>query len=426
MSCNHHTSQLSVRERLAFSSPESLERAYLQLRQRFDGCEFVILSTCNRVELYAGWDDSVQTELATRPSLRPLAQFLAEFHAVPLDEFVGELEERTDEGVVLHLFEVVSSLHSMVLGEPQIVTQVKEAYRAAELQQSCGPLTHGLFQAAIRASSRVRTETRLAEGRVSIASVAVGEFGMSIFDSFEDKQVLVIGAGEMAEETLRYLQDAGAKKLVVVNRNFERAERLASDWNGQAFDWSTLETHLGQADVVVSTTGSSEPIVTRERFQKATKLRPAGRTMFILDLAAPRDFEAAVGQERDVFLYDIDSLRQTCERNRKARHREIETAREIVRDEANRFLVDLKRRGLGGVVTRLREDWHTVSQQEMNRLFAKLSHLEERDRLLIEQTIERIVNKLLHPPLEVLKDEVASGTHNGLLDALKRLFRIAD
>jgi glutamyl-tRNA reductase len=303
------------------------------------------------------------------------------------------------------------------------VNQVRQAYREAEEFGACGPLVHSLFQSAIRVSSRVRSETRLAEGRVSIASVAVGDFGKSIFDNFADKLVLIVGAGEMAEETLRYLKDEGVREIVVVNRSPERAERLAKDWGGRAEPWETLDFWLGRADVIVSTTGAARPIVDAARFRKARSGSTA-RPAFILDLGAPRDFEHAVGDLDDVFLFDIDNLSRTCEENRHARVREIEHARQIVSEELARFMAEFHHRASGDVVARLMQDWHGVSKDELERLFNKLPHLTEKDRQAIERSVERIVNKLLHPPLTVLKNEAREGTPHGLISALKRLFRL--
>ncbi len=418
--CTHQTTPLAIRERLAFASREQLDAAYLKLREWFPDTESVVLSTCNRVEIYVARQSD-----ATPLTPPQLAQFLSEFHGVPLDEFVGELRAATGSEAVRHLFEVISSLDSMVLGEPQIVNQVREAYRIAEEQNSCGPITHALFQGAIRTSSRVRTDTRLAEGKVSIASVAVGDFAKSIFDQFADKLVLVIGAGEMAEETLRYLKDEGVRDIVVVNRNSERAQRLADAWGGRAVPWVDLNRWLGIADVIVSTTGADKPIVDAELFKKVRAASP-GRTAFILDLGAPRDFTPSVGELDCVFLYDIDSLRQTCDRNRKARIREIEKARQVIDDETAKFMSEFYRRASGEVVSRLMRDWHLVSKEELDRLFNKLPHLNEKDREQIERSVERVVNKLLHPPLEALKDEAREGTPHGLINALKRLFGLHD
>jgi len=413
--CTHQTANLAVRERLAFANAETLGRAYARLRELFPDCEAVILSTCNRVEIYIA-------QAAAEPALTmpPIAQFLAEFHQLPLDEFVGELRSLSGPAAVRHLFEVVSSLDSMVLGEPQIVSQVKDAYRQAEVGASCGPLTHAMFQGAIRVSARVRTETKLAEGRVSIASVAVGDFAKGIFDHFADKLVLIIGAGEMAEETLRYLQEEGVRDVVVVNRSEERAQKLAREWGGVAAAWSDLDHWLGRADVIVSTTGAERPIVDAARFRQARISQP-DRTAFILDLGAPRDFDRTVAHLDNVFLYDIDSLEQTCEKNRVARIREVDKAREIIDAETTTFLAEFGRRANSDLVVRLRETWHDIAQQELEKLFRKLD-LEPADRDAIERSVDRIVNKLLHPPLEALRDESKDGEPHGLIHALKKLF----
>jgi len=417
--CNHQTTNLAVRERLAFPA-DGLHRAYGELRSRFPQVEAVVLSTCNRVEVY-----TAQESPDDAPSHRELAEFFADFHSVPIDEFLEDFLERTGPDAVRHLFQVSSSLDSMVLGEPQIVSQVKDAYQQAQENNACGPLTHAMFQGAIRVSARVRTETKLVEGRVSIASVAVGEFGKSIFDRFDDKCVLIIGAGEMAEETLQYLSSEGAQDIVVVNRSPERAEKLAAQFAGaRTQPYESLDEWLGKADVIVSTTGATEPIVDADRFRLARK-SGSGKPVFVLDLGAPRDFTSDAGDVDDnVFLYDIDNLEATCERNRKARVREIDQALKIIDEETDNFMHGIYHRATGPIVKRLREQWHEISQDELARLKSKLQHLDESDLQTIEHSVNRIVNKLLHPPLEALRKEAREGTPHGLLDALKRLFHL--
>jgi len=424
--CSHQTTPLAVRERLAFASAEQLTRAYESLRSTFPNSEHVVLSTCNRVEIYTAQDDPGQDATGEPPTEEQVADFLSRFHGVPRDDLYGTLLAQTGPEAVRHLFEVSSSLDSMVLGEPQIVSQVKEAYRVAEEHDACGPLTHALFQGAMRVSARVRSETALAEGRVSIASVAVGDFGKSIFDRFHDKTVVVIGAGEMAEETLRYLKDEGVREIVVVNRSLDRAQRLASDWGGTARPFDELDAWMAKADVIVSTTGAPRPIVDAARF--AAVRRQAGeKPVFILDLATPRDFDPAVGDvDENVFLYDIEALEATCEQNRRQRAKEIDHARRIVQEETDRFLHDIYHKATGPIISQLREEWRQVREDEERQLFAKLAHLNEGDRQAIQRTIERIVNKLLHPPLEALRDEARKGTPHGLMDALRRLFRLGD
>lgn len=421
--CNHQSANLSIRERLAFAG-DKLEAAYRELAGRFHSAEFVVLSTCNRVEVY-----SAQESPDAAPTRKQIAEFVSEFHHLPLEEFSDELLAETGPDAVRHLFRVASSLDSMVLGEPQIVNQVKEAYRLAQEHNACGPLTHAMFQGAIRVSARVRSETKLAEGRVSIASVAVSDFGRGIFDRFDDKHVLILGAGEMAEETLRYLCDEGIRQVTILNRNLDRAQKLAAQFAAiaaQPRSWDSLDEELARADMIVSTTGATEPVVDVNRF-RAARRRSGEKPVFILDLGAPRDFAPAIADIDDnVFLYDIDALEETCEQNRKARSREIEAAQRIVDDEAERFMQDVYHMATGPIVKRLREQWHDVSRDELARLRSKLAHLSPADLDAVERSMERIVNKLLHPPLEALRHEAKEGTPHGLIDALKRLFHLRD
>lgn len=419
--CNHESASLEVRERLAFPNADVLKNAFDRWQERFPQFESVILSTCNRVEICAATEHA-DADITSEQ----VAGFLSDFHGVPRDDFVSNLKSLEGSAVAKHLFEVTASLDSMVLGEPQIVNQVKEAYRHAQDNEACGPITNLLFQRAVSVSARIRSDTKLSEGRVSIASVAVGEFGKRIFNQFDDKRVLVIGAGAMAEETLRYLNSEGATQITIVNRNPERARKLADEFGGNVVGFDNLDNQLKLADVVVSTTGASEPIMDRKRF---AAIRKSGKrhTIFILDLGAPRDFEAGAGTVDDnVFLYDIDDLKAACEENRKARVAELETASMIVSEATNRFMQDIYHRGTGPLVARLKNQWSQVSQQELELLFRKNPHLSEADREAIQHTLERVVNKLLHPPLETLKDEAKDGTPEGLLNAMRRLFQIGD
>ncbi|SFI28479.1 glutamyl-tRNA reductase [Planctomicrobium piriforme] len=419
--CNHQTADLTVREQLAFASPDMLERAYQELRIRFPRSEHVVVSTCNRVELYTAQEDP-----ADAPTHFQLAEFFADFHQLPLESLLNQLLEFQGSEAVQHLFEVASSIDSMVLGESQIVNQIKSAFDAAIKTDANGPLTSALFQRALAVSGRVRTETRLSEGKVSIASVAVGEFGKSIFDRFDDKTVLVVGAGEMATETLVYLQGEGVREILVCNRNLERAQRVASQFSGQAKAWEHLSHCLAVADVIVCTTGAERPVITAEMMRQVRR-QSGPRPLFILDLGAPRDVEPAVGNLDDgIFLYDIDDLEATCDRNRKKRVQEIDRARVIIAEETAKFMQDVYHKATGPIVKRLREHWEEISRQELEILFRKLPELDDRERLAIEKSIYRIVNKLLHPPLETLREEARSGPPHGMIDVIKRLFRLRD
>ena len=417
--CSHHQSSVALRERLAFS-PAQVGEALQQLRVRYPQVEAVLLSTCNRVEIYTAAE---QPEAG--PSHEQIAQFMADFHHLPMYEIFNDLFERTGEDAVRHLFTVAASIDSMVVGEPQILAQVKQAYELAKDYQSAGPLTHGIFQAAVRVAKRVASETTLSQRRVSIPSVAVGDFARSIFERFDDKRTLVIGAGDMAEETLRYLQTEGAHDVTVVNRNRQRADELAQRWQGRADAWERLPQLLSQADLVVSTTGATEPVVTLADYKQIEAAR-FQRPLFVLDLAIPRDFDPAIGDRLGVYLYSIDDLEAACQRNRRERDRELPAAIHIVEQETARFMTELHHRSTAPIIKRLREGWQQPKDDELKRLFNKLPELDERARAEIGQSFERLINKLLHPPLESLRSEAEKGPPHGLLDALKRLFQIGD
>jgi glutamyl-tRNA reductase len=311
----------------------------------------------------------------------------------------------------------------MVLGEPQIFAQVKQAYQLATQQDNTGPLMHALFQTALRVARRVASETAIHQRRVSIPSVAVADFARQVFERFDDKEVLVIGAGEMAQETLHYLEDEGARRITVVNRHFERAVELAARWQGRAIPWEDLQEALVAADVVVSTASAGHWVVAREQFAEIEALRFA-RPLFILDLAVPRDFDPAIGDRPDVYLYSIDDLQAVCQRNRVHRDKELPAALHIIDQETARFMADLYHRAIGPVIEQLRLGWQTPKEEELQRLLNKLPDVDDHAKDEIRRSFDRLVNKLLHPPLMSLRDESSKGIPRGLLDALARLFQL--
>lgn len=418
--CSHRHSSLSVRERLAFTPAQALD-ALAAWNATHPETEAVLLSTCNRVELYAATEQpAIPLDAAT------LAYHLANFHNVPVEEVRRQLMALEGEQAVRHLFRVAASLDSMVLGEAQILSQVKQAYEAAREIGSTGPITHGFFQSALRVARRIAHETTLHKHRVSIPSVAIAEFASRIFERFDDKRVLVIGAGKMAQETLVYLSDAGARQIVVVNRDFERAATLADQWKGAAKPWSDIGAELVKADMVVSTTGADRPIVTLTDFRRDVVPRRYQRPLFILDLAIPRDFESSIGEELGVYLYGIDDLAEACERNRQARAGALPAAEMIIDEETRAFVAETRHRASGPVIARFREGLESVQMAELERLYNRLPDLSERERQEIRQAFDRLVAKILHPPLESLRDESHYGSHPGLLEALQRLFQLKD
>ena len=312
--CSHHGTSIVLRERLAFGR-EQAEEALQQWRLSFRDVEGVLLSTCNRVEIYAA------SQSAAIPGMEEIGGFLARFHRLDAGEIMPHLFVNSDEAAVRHLFSVAASLDSMVLGEPQILAQVKQAYQAATEREVTGPLLHMAFQAAIRVARRVTTETAIHQRRVSIPSVAVADFARQIFERFDDKETLVIGAGEMAEETLRYLRDEGARRITVVNRSFERACERAREWQGQARPWEELPSALAAADLIISTRARGKPIVTIDDFRPIHAAR-GQRPLFVLDLAVPRDFDPLIGDCANVYLYSVDDLQAACQNNRLLRNKE--------------------------------------------------------------------------------------------------------
>lgn len=413
--CSHHEANIATRERLAFSPVQAAE-ALDRFRDRFPETEAVLLSTCNRVEVYTAAEDA-----ALAPSHAQMVEFLAGCHGVDASEVLNDLLERTGEDAARHLFTVAASLDSMVLGEPQIANQVKQAYDLARDRQTVGPLTNQIFQAAMRVAKRVANETAINEKRISIPSVAVGDFARRIFERFEDKQILMIGAGEMAEETLRYLLDEGARQITIVNRSPERAELLAARSQGVARPWQELDKALVEADVIIATTGAPEPVVTLARYRSIEPARYQ-RDLFVLDLAVPRDFEPSIGDCLGVYLYSLDDLREACRRNQLERAKEEPLARQIIEEETAKFMAELHHRATGPIIKRLRQGWQQPKDDELRRLFNRLPNLSDRDREEVRQSFDRLINKLLHPPLESLRDEARHGVPHGLLEAIRRLF----
>lgn len=417
--CSHHNAPVRVRERLAFS-PAQAGAALARLHERYPDTEAVLLSTCNRVEIYTAIDAP-----HGGPNHQEVVNFLAEFHGLPPEDVFDALFERTGEDVVRHLFVVAASLDSMVVGEPQILAQVKQAYELAQRERTTGPLTNSIFQAALRVAKRVATETSINQKRISIPSVAVSDFAKQIFERFDDKHCLLIGAGEMAEETLPYLRAEGVRDITIINRNLARAEDFAQRHGVSVLPWGELARGLAQADLVVSTTGAEQPIVTLPMFRQIEAARYQ-RPLFVLDLAIPRDFDPAIGACLGVYLYTLDDLTAICERNRDARQEELPIAQRIIDEETERFMSDLYHRATGPTIRRLRETCVQIKDDELRRLFNRLPAIDSATRAEISQAFERLVNKVLHPPLESLRDEAQTGTPHALLEALKKLFQLRD
>ena len=418
--CSHHDAAVEFRERVAFSG-DQVGSALDEFRRRFPKGELVLLSTCNRTELYTTADDDGEL------NREAVINFLAAQHNLSTDDVVEQMIYRSGHDAIEHLFTVASSLDSMVIGESQILSQVKQAYELACESGSAGPLTHAVFQAANHTAKRVQTETDIHRRRVSVPSVAVGEVVPEVFDTLVGKRVLICGAGEMGEETIRYLQQAGADDILILNRSLERAKNLAATFKAGYAPWETLLDQVVQADLMIGTTSATEPILTHEQF---AKIRPQrrDRVLLVLDLAVPRDFDAALDDFPNLYLYQIDDLQAACQRNRHEREKEWPKALRIITDETHRLLNDLNHRATGPVIKRLREQAQQIKQDELERLLPKLHALggEPAMQKEIEKSFDRLINKLLHPPLSSLKEDAAEGHQKGLVNALKELFRLGD
>ncbi|HTU91761.1 MAG TPA: glutamyl-tRNA reductase [Gemmataceae bacterium] len=429
--CSYKTTPVEVRERLAFKD-EHLSRAHTELCAGFD-CEAVILSTCNRVELYAGFvlDDGGALTQPRSPSPRELdaefiAEFFADFHNLPVSAVRPHLYVHYQAEAVRHLFRVAASLDSMIVGEGQIAGQVKKAYEQAVHDDSVGPLLHNLFRHARRVARRVRTETGIAHGHVSVSSAAV-DYVKQVFDHFGDKTILVIGAGKMGELTLKHLRQLKPRHIWVTNRSADKAQSVAKGCGGEAMPWQRLDDLLARTDIVLSTTGAAEPIVTRQRYEQIAARRTGG-PLVILDIAVPRDFDPSIHDGDRTCLFNIDDLKRIREATLADRFKHVEPAEAIVQQETNAFLKDWARRRHGPVIARLTQDFESKRREIVGELLSKLNgRLTDADRRHIEGAFRLLLNRLLHGPITALTEEPHSdGGGHTLLDALRKLFRLKE
>jgi glutamyl-tRNA reductase len=413
---NHTTAPLDVREKLAFNTQQARD-AISAFRSRFADSEAVLLSTCNRVELY------VARAVHGHPRVDEMVDFLSTFHNVPADRFRPHLYEKLERDVVAHLFTVVASLDSMVLGETQILGQVRSAYDAAREASAAGGILNPLFQRALAVGKQVMTQTALNEGRVSVASVAV-DYARKIFDHFNDKMVLSIGAGEIGQLVLQHFTELRPGKLFVCNRDPQKAQDLANQFSGMPAAFEQLTEHLTKADIVITSTGSPHAIITRQAFEPLLKQRRY-RPIFIIDLAVPRDVEANVGDLENVYLYNIDDLQHVVSTTQSQRTDAVESARAIVTQQVEEFVAWHRTREMGPAIDRLYKRYHALAQDELARTLNKLPQISDAEKEHLAELARRIVNKLLHDPITALRsggDQHTSAA--AYLHALEKLFAL--
>jgi glutamyl-tRNA reductase len=410
---SHRTAPVEVRERLAVA-PNRLQREVREIATGLRLDEALLISTCNRVELYSTSADPVE-------AARSAKQMLAKRLPGPATDDVLYQERGID--VIRHAFRVASSLDSLVVGEPQILGQVKEAYDAAKGAGTIGTLLGRCFTQAFAAAKRVRSETGIAEGTVSVSSIAC-ELAKKIFGNLEGRRTLLLGAGEMGESAARSLRQTGTS-LHVINRSEERARTLAEFCGGRPVPYERLSVELAEADVVVSSTASPKFILSPELMKGVVRTR-RHRPLFIIDIAVPRDVDPRVGNMDNVFVYDVDDLQQVAEENLAVRAREAAHAERIIEEEVETFLSWRRSLELAPTIVALRKRFGQVADEELRRALPRLQGLSESDRAVLEAMSRSLVNKLLHQPMMQLKAGAAEPDGALLIDAVRRLFAIAE
>ena len=394
-----------------------LEVCLRALAARGSTHEAVVLSTCNRAELYAACDD-------VSSSRADLVKFLGDFHEIDRATLAAHVYDSADLDVVRHLFRVAAGLDSLVVGEPQILGQVKDAHAVAAEIETTGPVLNRLFHSSFAVGKRVRTETGIGSGAASVSYAAVA-LAKKIFGDLNGRSVLVIGAGEMGKLTALHMKSQGVQQVTIVSRTMAHAAGAAEAIGASAAPWEEMDAALGSADIVITVTGAPTPILTKARIE--TVMRPRrNRPLFVIDIAVPRDVEAAAGEIEQVFLYNIDDLQATVRENLARRANEVQRAEVIVTEEVERFDSWFRARGAIPTVVALRQRFEAIRRSELERLDFKLAALPPEARARVDEITHLIVEKLLLTPTEQLKSAGDTETVGAYAEALTRLFGLAD
>ncbi len=407
---NYNTAPVAIRERLAFPT-ETLSSSLKTLlnNQQIDGA--AILSTCNRTEFY------YQTE---ENSTNALIEWIADNKKISPNEFTPYLYSHIDSHSIRHMFRVACGLDSMVLGEPQILGQMKTAYQAAYEAGTLGKYLGKLFHHTFSAAKKVRTDTAIGSSPVSVAFAAV-QLAQQIFDSLSEQTALLIGAGETIELTARHLYQNNIGRIIIANRTFDNAYALASQFNGYAIALSELPTHLAEADIVVSSTASSLPILGKGRVESAIKKRKH-KPMFMVDLAVPRDIEAEVEQLQDVYLYTVDDLQHTIDKNMDSRRKAAEQAEEIIDTQVQHFLAWMRSQGAQSVIKNYRHQAELTRDEVLAKALSQLNNgLDAED--VLNRLAYTLTNKLIHTPSAQIRDAGMNDRHD-LVAAAKEIFNL--
>lgn len=410
---NHRTAPVEVRERVSFNA-EQAQRAAEELRARGILEETLVLSTCNRSEVYGVPPES------SHECAPGLSSFLSEFHSVRPDVLSVSLYHHYDREAVRHIFQVAAGLDSMLLGEAEILGQVREAYRLAHEHGATGPVLNRLFQGALEVGKRVRTETELGTRPMSAAAAGV-KLAERIFGKLSGRKALVLGAGEMGEQVLSHLRDRGIAQLHVMNRSREKAEELAKEFSGKVVGWGEWDSALQTPDVVVASVSAEEPVLRRDIVERAMAAR-GNRALFLMDLGVPRNIDAKVAELYNVYVYNTDDLTEIVQQNRNARESEIPHAQGIVEEHVSKFLSWQASVELVGLVdalrTKLREERATFIRSRME----PMKHLSETDRAQVEKLMDEMLEKVLLEPAQRLRGEKELRRKIQNVEALRDLF----
>ena len=410
---NHRTAPVEVRERVSFNA-EQTQRAAEELRARGILEETLVLSTCNRSEVYGVPPES------SHECAPGLSSFLSEFHSVRPDVLSVSLYHHYDHEAVRHLFQVAAGLDSMLLGEAEILGQVREAYRFAHEHGATGPVLNRLFQGALEVGKRVRTETELGTRPMSAAAAGV-KLAERIFGKLSERKALVVGAGAMSEQVVSHLRDRGITQLHVMNRSHDKAEELAKQFGGKVVGWGEWDRALQTPDVVVASVSAEEPVLRRDIVGRAMAAR-GNRALFLMDLGVPRNIEPSVGELYNVYVYNTDDLTEIVQQNRSARESEIPLAQEIVEEHVSKFLSWQASVELVGLVdalrAKLREERATFIRSRME----PMKHLSEADRAQVEKLMDEMLEKVLLEPAQRLRGERELRRKIQNVEALRDLF----
>ena len=407
---SHKTAPVEIRERLAFSN-DALRSALASLVDRRAVNEAMILSTCNRVEV-----------VAESPDDRLIRDFICEFHQISHDSVSTHLYSYRNVEAIRHVFRVTASLDSMVIGEPQILGQVKEAFRIAMDAGTVGMHLSALMNRAFAVAKKVRSETGISQSAVSVSYAAV-ELARKIFGDLSGKTVMIIGASKMGELAAKHLRRAGASSVLVTNRTFERAVELAKVFEGAAVPFEHFTDHMTGADIVITSTGAPHFIIGRNLAEQVIHRRK-NKPIFFIDIAVPRDIDPAVNQIDNAFLYDIDDLQQVIDANLKERFKEAMRAEQIVDDEVEAFSLKMQTRDVVPTIVQLRDSLEKVRRDEIERNRRHLKDLSPEQQAAVDQITKSIVNKILHPPIEQLKQMAHDPQGADLADLIRKIFNV--